>query len=94
MEIKHKENNNRGMFYIENDKGIVGELTYNKSANDVLTIDHTEVKREMENRGIGASLVKESVEFARKNNYKIDPLCPFAEVQFDKNKSYKDVRAS
>ncbi|MBT8295228.1 MAG: N-acetyltransferase [Gramella sp.] len=93
MEIKHKENESRGMFYIENDKGLIGELTYHKSGNNVLTIDHTEVKREMENQGIASSLVKKSVEYARENQLKIDPLCPFAEVQFDRNKSYSDVRA-
>lgn len=93
MEIKHKESDSRGMFYIENDKGLIAELTYHKSENDVLTIDHTEVKREMENQGIGSRLIKESVEYARKNDLKIDPLCPFAEVQFDMHKSYADVRA-
>lgn len=93
MTIKHKENNSRGMFYIENDKGLIGELTYRKSENNILTIDHTEVKRQEENRGLGSSLVKEIVEYARKNKYKIDPLCPFAEVQFDRHKSYQDVRA-
>lgn len=94
MEIKHKENNSRGMFYIENEKGLIGELTYRKNENNILTIDHTEVKREMENQGIGSRLIKESVEFARKHNLKIDPLCPFAEVQFDQHKSYEDVRAT
>lgn len=93
MEIKHKENNSRGMFYIENEKGLIAQLTYHKNDDDVMTIDHTEVKRELENQGIGTSLVKESVMYARKNQYKIDPLCPFAEVQFDMNKSYSDVRA-
>jgi len=93
MEIKHKENDSRGMFYIKNDKGLIGELTYYKKDGTVLTIDHTEVKREMENQGIGSSLMKEAVLYARKNNLKIDPLCPFAEVQFDLHKSYEDVRA-
>ncbi|MUP44279.1 N-acetyltransferase [Gramella sp. BOM4] len=93
MEIKHKEIDSRGMFYIESDKGLIAELTYIKSDSNVLTIDHTEVKREMENRGIGSSLVEKSVEYARENNYKIEPLCPFAEVQFERNASYKDVRA-
>lgn len=82
------------MFYIENEKGLIAELTYYKRGENVLTIDHTEVKREMENQGIGSSLVKKSVEFAREHDLKIDPLCPFAEVQFDQNKSYGDVRAS
>ncbi|MCM4154785.1 GNAT family N-acetyltransferase [Gramella sp. AN32] len=94
MEIKHKETDSRGIFYIENEEqGLIGELTYQKAKNNIITIDHTEVKREMENRGIGSKLVKKSVEYARENNLKIDPLCPFAEVQFDMNKSYQDVRA-
>tara|TARA_B100000929_G_C15494273_1_gene415502 strand:+ start:1040 stop:1321 length:282 start_codon:yes stop_codon:yes gene_type:complete len=93
MEIKHRENNSRGMFYIENENGLVAELTYNRSEDDILTIDHTEVKREMENQGIGSSLIKESVLYARKHGFKIEPLCPFAEVQFDLHKSYQDVRA-
>ncbi|MCP9198427.1 N-acetyltransferase [Gramella sp. GC03-9] len=93
MEIKHKENDSRGMFYIESDKGLIGELTYFKSDKNILTIDHTEVKREMENKGIGSRLVAKSVEYARENNLKIDPLCPFAEVKFDQNSSYDDVRA-
>ena len=82
------------MFYIENEKGLVAELTYYTSENNILTIDHTEVKREMENRGIGSRLIEKSVEYARENNLKIDPLCPFAEVKFDENESYSDVRAS
>lgn len=92
MEIKHRESDSRGMFYIENEKGLVAELTYRKNDDNVLVIDHTEVKREMENQGIGSKLIAESVDYARKNNYKIDPLCPFAEVKFDQNKSYADVR--
>ncbi|MCM8569068.1 N-acetyltransferase [Gramella jeungdoensis] len=93
MEIKHKENNRRGMFYIENDKGLIAELTYYKNSDNVLTIDHTEVKRELENQGIGSRLVERSVEFAREHSLKIDPLCPFAEIKFDEN-DYQDVRAS
>lgn len=92
MEIKHKESDSRGMFYIENENGLFAELTYHKNENNILTIDHTEVKREMENQGIGSKLIAESVEYARQNNLKIDPLCPFAEVKFDENESYSDVR--
>ncbi len=93
MEIKHKENHGRGMFYIEDEKGLIAELTYHKDDSDVMTIDHTEVKRKVENRGIGSKLVKESVHYARENNLKIEPLCPFAEVQFERNQAYNDVRA-
>ncbi len=92
MNIKHKENESQGSFYIEDEKGLIAELNYRRKANTI-TIDHTEVKREMENRGVASSLVRESVDFARKNNLKIEPLCSFAKVQFERNKSYQDVRA-
>ena len=93
MEIKHKENDSRGMFYMENEKGIYAELTYNKQDNNILIIDHTEVNEELEGQGLATKLVKKTVDFARENQLKIDPLCPFADVQFERNKSYEDVRA-
>ncbi len=94
QEIKHKENDKRGMFYMEDDKGITSELTYSKQDNGVLVIDHTQTRSNLEGNGLASKLLKRSVEYARENNYKIDPLCPFAEVQFDQNKEYRDVLAS
>ncbi|HSP11312.1 MAG TPA: GNAT family N-acetyltransferase [Salegentibacter sp.] len=93
MDIKHKETDNRGMFYLENEKGIFAELTYVRKNNDILTIDHTEVDEELEGKGFAGKLLKRAVEFAREENLKIDPLCPYAEVQFQRNESYQDVKA-
>ncbi|AVR45559.1 GNAT family N-acetyltransferase [Christiangramia fulva] len=92
MIIKNREKEGRGSFFIEDDAGLIAELTYRRKGN-ILTIDHTEVKRKVENRGIGSGLVRETVEFARRNNLKIEPLCRFAKVQFERNESYQDVRA-
>lgn len=91
QEIKHKESTNRGMIYMEDEAGITSELTYTKKENGILIIDHTQTRKALEGRGLASLLVKHSVEFARLNNYKIDPLCPFAEVQFDLNKDFRDV---
>ncbi|QED36255.1 N-acetyltransferase [Antarcticibacterium arcticum] len=92
QEIKHKDSDTRGMFYMEDDKGITSELTYAKQDNGVLLIDHTQTRQELEGKGLASRLVKRAVEYARENNYKINPLCPFAEVQFDINKDYQDTR--
>lgn len=93
MNIKHSENDGNGVFYVENKEGVIAELNYRKEHEGIITIDHTEVKSDMENQGIGARLVRESVEYARKNHLKIKPLCPFADIQFKRNKSYQDLRA-
>lgn len=91
-EIKHKESERRGMFYIEDEKGIVSELTYTVQESGIMVIDHTETRPELEGKGLASSLVRKCVEFAREQNLKVDPLCPFAEVQFDQNKEYQDLR--
>ena len=72
MDIKHRENDSRGMFFVKDEKGIYAELTYQKKAGDILVIDHTEVRPELEGQGIATKLLAHSVEFARENNYKIE----------------------
>lgn len=91
-EIKHKETDRRGMFYMEDESGITSELTYSIQENGILVIDHTETRPSLEGQGLASKLVKKIVEYAREENLKVDPLCPFAEVQFDENQDYKDVR--
>lgn len=93
LPIKHNENDRRGVFIIEGEQGIISELTYSKDNNKVMTIDHTETKRSEEGKGHAGKLVAHAVEYARKNNYKIEPLCPFAEIKFDEHPEYADVRA-
>lgn len=89
--IKHKESDRRGMFYMEDESGITSELTYTIQDNGVMVIDHTETRTALEGQGLASQLVKKIVNYARENNFKIDPLCPFAEVQFDLHKDYRDV---
>ena len=93
LSIAHKENGTRGVFYIEGLSGIISELTYQRDHHDVMTIDHTETKRKEQGKGMAGKLVKHAVQYARENKLKIEPLCPYAEVQFDKHPEYADVRA-
>lgn len=94
MEIRHKETEKKGMFYLEGEDGILAELTYTAQENNIITLDHTEVDKSLKGEGVGSKLVEKSVVYARKNNLKIDPLCPFAEAQFKRHDSYSDVWVS
>lgn len=58
-----------------------------------LIIDHTEVAEAFEGRGLGKQLVKAAVLYARANDIKIVPLCPFAKGVFDRVEEYSDVLA-
>ena len=91
--IKHKENHTNGMFFMSDKQSVVCELTYVKKDNNILVVDHTQTKKELEGNGLASKLLDHTVNYAREHGFKIDPLCPFAEVKFDENTSYQDVRA-
>lgn len=93
-EIKQKETEGKGMFYIEKNGDIVAELTYTMRDNNVMALDHSETEPSHTGEGLASSLVKHSVEHARKNNLMIDPLCDYAASQFKKHEEYHDVLAT
>ena len=93
MQIQHNALEASGVFFIKGDRGVISELIYQKSDSNVLTIDHTETKIPQEGKGLASKLVAHIVKYARENGFTIFPLCPFAEVQFDRNLAYHDVLA-
>lgn len=57
-----------------------------------LTVYHTEVDSAYESQGFAKLLLTELVDYARKNELKIVPLCPYVHGQFRRNPdSYVDV---
>lgn len=93
-EIQQKETDGKGMFYIEKDGDIIAELTYTRQDNNILTLDHTETNPEYEGEGLASSLVKHSVEYAKEKDLKIDPLCRYAAVLFERHEEYREVQAT
>lgn len=92
MNIKHDKQDHKGRFYLELDGVQKAEMTYSNAGTDKIIIDHTEVDESLKGQGIGYKLVEEAVNFARENNLKIMPLCPFVAAVFKKKDEYDDVR--
>lgn len=90
--IVQKDNGKKGRFILYEDDVPVGEMTYVWIDDSKFIIDHTEVGEEQEGKGYGKQLVMAGVDFARKQELKILPLCPFANKIFDKDTELKDVR--
>jgi predicted GNAT family acetyltransferase len=91
MDIKHIEGHNRGAFIIKSEHKRLAELTYSKSDDNSINIDHTEVDESLRGQGVGQKLVKESVEFAREKGLKITATCPYASKLLSRNSEYSDV---
>jgi uncharacterized protein len=84
MLIKQKQEGSKGSFYVEENERMQAEMTYSMTGTNLMIIDHTEVSDELKGKNVGYQLVQAAVEFARKKQIKILPLCPFAKSVFDK----------
>lgn len=91
MTIKQIEHGSKGAFLIEEDKERLGEMTYSRAGDNLIIIDHTEVSDKLRGQGAGKKLVLAAVDYARKHNIKILPLCPFAKATFDRTPEIQDV---
>lgn len=88
--IQHDAVGHKGAFFIARDGKRVAELTYSRGER-VTILDHTEVDDSMRGSGAGGRLVEAAVEWARANQIKLLPLCPFAKSVFDKTPAFADV---
>jgi predicted GNAT family acetyltransferase len=86
MLIQQKQDGSKGSFYVEEEGKQLAEMTYSMTGTELMIIDHTEVGEELRGKNVGYQLVKTAVEYARVNQMKILPLCPFARSVFQKKK--------
>jgi uncharacterized protein len=93
MLIRNKLIKGKGMFFVEMDGNILAELVYTMPSPNKMIIEHTEVSDELRGKKVGDQLVHTAVEYARTNNIKIIPLCPFASAVFKKKPEYADTLA-
>lgn len=91
MEIKQINDIRRGYFEAVEDGKEAGKMTYTWAGDSKFIIDHTEVNAEFNGKGVGKKMVMAAVDYARNNNLKIIPLCPFAKSVFDKTPDINDV---
>jgi predicted GNAT family acetyltransferase len=91
MDIQRIEHGSKGAFIIKENNERLAEMTYSKAGDDLIIIDHTEVSDALRGKGAGKQLVQAAVEYARANQLKILPLCPFAKDTFDKTAEFRDV---
>lgn len=71
--------------------GHESEMTYSRASPTLITIDHTEVPVAQRSQGIGRLLVTRAVEDARREGFRIVPLCTFVGAQFRRHPDWHDV---
>ncbi|MCH2198629.1 MAG: GNAT family N-acetyltransferase [Flavobacteriales bacterium] len=81
----------KGFAIAESEGTKAGEMTYSVAGPELIIIDHTDVMDGFQGKGVGRIMLIAIVEKARKEEFKILPLCPFAKSRFDKDESIRDV---
>ena len=62
-------------------------------AGGKMIIEHTEVPEALEGRGIAGRIVRTALDWARSQNLKVIPICPYAKAWIGRHPEYQDLLA-
>ena len=78
-------------FYLGKIEDCLAEIRFTHRDENTIVAESTKVSDTLKGQGMGGKLVKRIVDYARSENKKIIPLCPFVVATFEKNPEYADV---
>lgn len=81
-----KLNKNEKTFYLRGNGENLGHLIYTISDDKVMTLVGTRVDESLKGKGLGVNLIDSAIDFARKNDYKLDATCPYAVLMLDRKR--------
>ncbi|HIV82294.1 MAG TPA: N-acetyltransferase [Candidatus Salinicoccus merdavium] len=88
MDIKKGEN----MFFIgEDELNPEAYVSYKVDDDGDLIIDSTEVANQLSGQGVGSTLVNMVIEYAKDEDKKIVPECPFARAVMEREEDTKKM---
>lgn len=73
--------------------GHAATLDYEQADDKVLDLKRTEVPEELRGNGVGALLVKETLDWARVYHYHVIPTCPFVKGYIEKHPEDQELVA-
>ena len=73
-------------------EGSIAFIEY-KLTGDTLFLIHTEVPPALKGKGAASAIVQKALQYAKDNNYKIVPICPFVQSYLKRHKEWNDIVA-
>ena len=95
MEIGKEHRDDRHGRYVARIPGVEGEaeITFSVRGPDLISADHTGAPEGMRGTGAASALVEYMIEDARRNGFRIMPICPYVRAQYRKHPEWADVMA-
>lgn len=91
FQLNDSKASDRSIEYIKDNEKL-GEITW-LEGNSVMQMTHTFVSDKLRGQGIAKKLLDEAAAYARKNDFKMKPVCSYVVMAFDKYTDYDDVKA-
>ena len=66
-------------------------LSYHEIRPKVLELRSTLVPPHLRNRGVGTELVRQALDWVRREGYQVVPTCPFVQDFLERNPEYQDL---
>lgn len=91
-----REDGDGGGRYVAIVDGHESEMTFEmvrRAGKRLMVIDHTGVPKALAGRGVGLALVRRAVEDARREGFRIVPVCWFAKLMIERHRDWQDVLA-
>jgi predicted GNAT family acetyltransferase len=93
IEITKEQRDARHGRYVARIAGLEGEgeITFTNRGPNLISADHTGAPETMRGTGIAPALVSFMIEDARKNGFRVVPICPYVRAQYRKHPDWADV---
>lgn len=88
--IEHQETPTHGEFTI----GRHAIMTYHKSGDKHIVVNHTLVAQEAQGQGLAAKLYRAMVDHARAHDLKVTPSCTYVAKMFERFPEDRDILKS
>lgn len=93
MEYQVIHNPENSQFEAKSDsKEVIGLIDYTLKEKTMF-VTHTEVKPEYEGMGIAGKMTKYMLDYAKSNDLKIAPICPYTKTYIERHNEYQDLLA-
>ncbi len=87
VNIQHNQNQQRFDTQIEN---LLCAIDYELEGKN-LSLTHVGVPKPLEGRGIAGQLTQAALDWARAENYRVIPVCPYVQTWLRRHPEYQDL---